>query len=275
MEEIDLQKHDVIPLMGFGTYGRNGPTGIDAILCALETGYRHLDTAQTYDTEFEVGEALSRSGLDRNDVFLTTKISTDNFGPGALVPSLEKSLEALKVDRVDLTLIHWPSPNGRVPLEVYITQIAEAQARGLTKLIGVSNFTIALLEQTEALLGKGKIANNQFELNPILQNKKLANHCQEKGILVTCYLPIARGMLSDEPVLRSIGEKYDATPEQVAIAFELAKGYCTIPTSGRPERIRSNFRASAITLSPDEIGRIETLDRNHRVVDPDWGPDWD
>ncbi|MBW9051465.1 aldo/keto reductase [Rhizobium mesosinicum] len=275
MEEKELKKHQVIPLMGFGTFGRNGKEGVDAILCALETGYRHLDTAQTYDTEFEVGEALRRSGLKRDEIFLTTKISTDNFGPGALVPSLEKSLEALKVDQVDLTLIHWPAPNGRIPLEVYITQIVEAQNRGLTKRIGVSNFTIALLEETEALLGRGKIANNQFELNPILQNKKLATYCQKKEILVTCYLPIARGVLSGEPVLRSIGEKHDATPEQVAIAFELAKGYCTIPTSGRPERIRSNFKASSITLSPEEIARIETIDRNQRVVDPDWGPKWD
>ncbi len=275
MEEILLEKHDVIPPTGFGTYGRNGKEGIDAILCALETGYRHLDTAQTYDTEFEVGEALRRSGLKRDDIFLTTKISTDNFGPDALIPSLEKSLEALKVDQVDLTLIHWPAPNGRIPLEVYLTQIAEAQVRGLTRLIGVSNFTIALLEETEALLGKGKIVNNQFELNPILQNKKLANYCQEKEILVTCYLPIARGMLSNEPVLLSIGEKYGATPEQIAIAFELAKGYAAIPTSGQPERIRSNFKASSIMLTPDEVARIETIDRNHRVVDPDWGPKWD
>ncbi len=270
-----MQKHDVIPLMGFGTFGRNGKDGIDAILCALETGYRHLDTAQTYDTEFEVGEALRRSGLNRDEVFLTTKISTDYFGAGALVPSLEKSLEALKVDQVDLTLIHWPSPNGRIPLDVYITQIAEAQARGLTKLIGVSNFTIALLEETGSTARQGQDRQQPVRAQPDPAEQEARKLLPGKEILVTCYLPIARGILSDEPVLRAIGEKHDATPEQVAIAFELAKGYCTIPTSGRPERIRSNFKASSIRLSPEEVARIETIDRNHRVVDPDWGPKWD
>lgn len=270
-----VENQQLIPRLGFGTYGRNGEEGIGAILCALETGYRHLDTAQTYDTEFEVGEALRRSGLPRNDVFLTTKISTENFGEGKLVPSLERSLVAMGIDQVDLTLIHWPAPNGAIPLEVYMVQLAEAQARGLTRLIGVSNFTIALLQQTETLLGREKIANNQFELNPFLQNKKLANYCRKERILVTCYLPIARGALADDPVLRSIADRYDATVEQVAIAFELAKGYCTIPTSGRHERIRSNFGAASLALTQEDIALIETRDRNQRVVDPDWGPDWD
>lgn len=270
-----MKNQHLIPKLGFGTYGRNGEEGINAILCALETGYRHLDTAQTYNTEFETGEALRRSGIPPADVFMTTKIATDNFGEGKLIPSLEKSLETMGIDQVDLTLIHWPAPNGAIPLEVYLSQIAEAQDRGLTRLIGVSNFTIALLQQAEALLGKGRIVNNQFELNPLMQNKKLANHCQLNGIIVTCYLPIARGTLSSDPVLRSIAGNHGATVEQVIIAFELAKGYCAIPTSGRAERIRSNFAVAKVKLKPPEVTLIEALDRNHRVIDPDWGPDWD
>ena len=146
LEEIDLKLHDVMPRLGFGTYGRWKAEGVDAILSALETGYRHLDTAQTYDTESEVGTALGRSGLARTEVFLTTKISTDNYAAGRLIPSLETSLSHLGVEQVDLTLLHWPSPNGAQPLAQYLEPLLAAQDRGLTRFIGVSNFTIALLD---------------------------------------------------------------------------------------------------------------------------------
>ena len=210
-----------------------------------------------------------------NSVFVTTKISTDNFGPGLLVPSLRDSLKAMQMEQVDLTLIHWPSPRGRVALEVYLTQLAEAQDAGLTRLIGVSNFTIALLDQAERILGPGRIVNNQFELNPYLQNKKLARHCQSKDISVTCYLPIAKGTLSDDPVLKRIAGAHGATVEQVILAFEFAKGYNAIPTSSRADRIRSNFEATKLRLDPADIAAIETLDRGQRAIDPEWGPDWD
>jgi 2,5-diketo-D-gluconate reductase B len=266
---------DVIPPMGFGTYGRTGPEGVAAIGTALEVGYRHLDTAQSYDTEREVGEAVRRSGLNRRDVFVTTKITPENFAKGALVPSLERSLETLQFDQIDLTLIHWPSPNEEVPLPVYIEQLAEAHALGLTSLIGVSNFTIAHLKAAQAILGDKKIANNQFECNPYLQNKKLVNYCLANGISVTCYLPIARGTLRGDPALERIAAIHEATVEQVALAFEFATGLIAIPTSGRAERIKSNFAATRLTLTPAEIAEIETIDRGIRAIDPEWGPKWD
>lgn len=264
-----------IPAMGFGTYGRTGAAGIEAMLVALNVGYRHLDTAQDYGTEKEVGEAVRRSGLPRSDVFVTTKIKTSNLGASALVPSLRQSIETLQLDHLDLTLIHWPSPNNAVPLPVYIEQLAEAHALGLTRLIGVSNFTIAMLEEAQAILGDLKIANNQVELNPLLQNKKLANYCTEREIAVTCYLPIARGILGDVPVIAEIAARHGATPEQVALAFEFAKGYIAIPTSSRADRIKSNFLATRLVLSEADIAAIETVDRGQRVIDPAWGPDWD
>lgn len=261
--------------MGFGTYGRNGEAGVEAMLVALETGYRHLDTAQDYGTEAQVGEAVRRSGLQRSEVFVTTKIKTSNLSQRALVPSLRQSLDTLGLERLDLTLIHWPSPHDAVPLPVYIEQLAEAHALGLTRLVGVSNFTIAMIEEARAILADVPIANNQVELNPLLQNKKLASYCTQKGISVTCYLPIARGILGDVPEIAQIAERHGATPEQVALAFEFAKGYIAIPTSGKAERIRSNFEATKLVLTEDEIHVIEGLDRGHRVIDPDWGPDWD
>lgn len=261
--------------MGFGTYGRNGNAGIDAMLVALDCGYRHFDTAQDYGTEPEVGQAVRRSGLDRTEIFVTTKIKTSNLGPGALVPSLRRSLDDLQLDRADLTLIHWPSPNGEIALPVYIEQLAEAHSIGLTQLVGVSNFTIAMLDEAQRILGDIPIANNQVELNPVLQNKKLANYCAEKGISVTCYLPIARGTLGSVPTIAHIAARHDATPEQVCLAFEFAKGYIAIPTSGKADRIRSNFLATQLTLTSEEIAEIETVDRGQRVIDPAWGPDWD
>ncbi|WP_449396116.1 aldo/keto reductase [Devosia riboflavina] len=264
-----------IPQMGFGTYGRTGEEGVEAMLVALDTGYRHLDTAQDYGTEKEVGQAVRRSGLPRADVFVTTKIKTSNLGVGALVPSLRSSLDTLQLDQLDLALIHWPSPNNAIPLPVYIEQLAEAHSLGLTRLVGVSNFTIAMLEEAQTILGDLSISNNQFELNPLLQNKKLANYCTEKKISVTCYLPIARGILGDVPEIAEIAARHQATPEQVALAFEFAKGYIAIPTSGKAERIRSNFEATKLTLTEDEIRTIESVDRGQRVIDPDWGPDWD
>ncbi len=270
-----MKIQDDMPRLGFGTYGRQGEDGISAMLAALQAGYRHLDTAQTYDTEGEVGTALRRSGLARGDIFLTTKISTDNYGEGCLIPSLRRSLETLQVDQVNLTLLHWPSPHGKQALETYLVQLLEAQDLGLTRYIGVSNFTIALLEEAEAIAGPGRIVNNQIELNPLMQNKKLSDYCGRKGIQVTCYQPIAQGRLAGQPVLEEIAQRHAASVEQVALAFELAKGYAAIPTSSRAERIRSNFAAREIALTAEDIERIEAIDRNERAIDPSWGPDWD
>lgn len=274
-ERNSMKNQYGMPLIGFGTFGRTGEAGTAAILSALEAGYRHLDTAQTYDTEHETGEALRRSGLTRSEVFLTTKISTDNFGEGQVIPSLERSLETMQVGQVDLTLIHWPSPRGAVPLPVYLTQLAEAQARGLTRLIGVSNFTIALIEEAEQILGKGAIVNNQVELNPYLTNAKLAGFCTGRGISVTCYQPISKGRLRGDAVLQRIAGAHGASVEQVALAWEMAKGYCAIPTSGKAEHIRANFEATRLRLSEAEVAEIDGLDRGARHIDPDWGPQWD
>ncbi|SMY06237.1 aldo/keto reductase [Flavimaricola marinus] len=263
-----------IPKLGFGTYGRTGDAGIAALEKALEVGYRHLDTAQSYDTEKEVGAAVRNSGLARDDVWITTKIDMANYGPGKLAPSLEASIERLGLTP-NLTLLHWPSPNGELPLEVYLDQIVEAKARGLTGEIGVSNFPIALLKSAISRAGEGQILTNQFEVNPLHNNHKLARFCQSVGVLVTCYLPIAKGRLAGEPTAEAIAARHGATVEQIALAWELAKGYAAIPTSSRADRIASNFAARDVTLSAEEISALDALPQQARAIDPDWGPDWD
>ncbi len=270
-----MSAHDTIPRLGFGTYGRTGDAGVAAMLYALETGYRHLDTAQDYNTEKQVGTALQRSGLSRDEVFVTTKVSTQNYAKGALLPSLEQSRDNLQVDQIDLTLLHWPAPNGEYPLAQYLEPLIEAQEKGLTRLIGVSNFTIALLEEAFGILGGKPLATNQVELHPFLQNRQLANYCGQKDILVTCYQPIAHGGVSGDKVLEDIARAHDATAAQIALAWELSKGYSAIPTSSKNDRIAENFGALKVKLSDEEMARIDGLDRGERHIDPAWGPDWD
>ena len=264
----------IIPQLGLGTYGRTGSAGRAALDAAIEIGYRHLDTAQDYGTEANVGAAVSESGLPRDSFFVTTKVATGNLGAGKVIPSIEQSLQTSGLDRFDLVLIHWPSPDGIAP-SVYLPELAEAQARGLTQLIGVSNFTVALLGEAIDFLGAGALATNQIELHPYLQNRTLAAFCGGNGIAVTCYQPIASNRLSKDPVMTEIAAAHDASAAQVALAFELAKGYIAIPASGRRAHLESNFAARDLTLNADEIARIETLDRGTRFIDPDWGPDWD
>lgn len=265
-----------IPAIGFGTYDRRGDAGVAAIAYALELGYRHLDTAQSYDTERECGEALRTSGLKRSEVFITTKITGANSATGQLIPSLERSAANLGIDAIDLTLIHWPvTPSGRLDMPSYLGELAEAQARGLTRLIGVSNFTIADLEEAKTILGPGRLANHQFERHPFLQNHKLVNYCQYNGISVTCYLPLARGRCSGDPVIEAIAARHGATAHQIALAFSLNQGLIVIPTSGKHERIKENLAARDIVLSPDELAAISGRDKGERQINPPWSPAWD
>ncbi len=264
-----------MPLMGLGTYGRRGTEGIDAMLAALEIGYRHLDTAQSYNTERECGEALVRSGLQRGEVFITTKIDMPNFGAGKLIPSLRRSLDELGMDYVDLTLIHWPSPHEQVPLATYLEQLAEAQALGLTRTIGVSNFTIDLLRRSRTILGGVPIANNQVECHPYLQNRALVDFCDSAGIPVTAYQPIAHGALKGDPVLEPLASAKGCTVEQLAIAYALARGLAAIPASSKPERLATNFAAQQVALTPDDMATIASVDRGTRRIDPATAPAWD
>lgn len=265
-----------IPAIGFGTFDRRGEAGTAAIAYALELGYRHLDTAQSYETELECGEALRRSGLKRSEVFLTTKVTGANCATGRLIPSLEQSAEKLGVDAIDLTLIHWPvTPGGRLDMHGYLSELAEAQARGLTRLIGVSNFTIADLEEAKTILGPGRIANHQFERHPFLQNQKLVNYCQYNGISVTCYLPLARGRCAGDPVVEAIAARHGRTPHQIALAFSLNQGLIVIPTSSKHERIAENFAVRDIVLGPDELLALAGRDRAERQINPAWSPAWD
>ncbi|KAF1008410.1 MAG: 2,5-diketo-D-gluconic acid reductase B [Pseudomonas fluorescens] len=169
-----------IPAFGLGTFRLQGQVVIDSVSTGLELGYRVIDTAQIYENEAEVGQAIANSGIPRSELFITSKIWVANFAEGQLIPSLKESLRKLKTDYLDLTLIHWPSPENQVPVEQFMGQLLEAKRLGLTRQIGISNFTVDLMKQAIAAVGAEHIATNQIELHPYLQNRVVAelSYCQ-------------------------------------------------------------------------------------------------
>lgn len=265
-----------IPSFGLGTFRLQGQVVIDSVRTALELGYRAIDTAQIYGNEAEVGQALAESGVAREAVFLTTKIWQDHYSQARLIPSLKDSLHKLRTDCVDLALIHWPAPAQPVPLAEYMGALAEAKAQGLTRAIGISNFSIALTEQAIAVVGPGEIATNQIELSPYLQNRPLAAYLQSQGIDVTSYMTLAYGKVLNDPVLQRIAEQHQATVAQVALAWALRLGYAVIPSSTQRAHLESNLRAQQLQLTEQDMAAIAALERGGREVDPEGlAPVWD
>lgn len=265
-----------IPSFGLGTFRLTGQTVIDSVKAALELGYRVIDTAQIYDNEAEVGQAIAESGVPRSELFITTKIWVTNYAADKLIPSLRDSLHKLRTDHVDLLLIHWPAPGNGVELPEYMAALAEAKALGLTRQIGVSNFNIELTRQAIDVVGKGEIATNQIELSPYLQNHKLVAFLKDHGVTVTSYMTLAYGKVLKDPVLADIGAKHKATVAQVALAWALQQGYAVIPSSTRRENLASNLLAQSLRLDAEDMARIAGLERNGREVSPDGlAPAWD
>lgn len=264
-----------MPNLGLGTFRLTGQPLRDSLLQGLELGYRHIDTAQIYANEAEVGQLMSESGVPRQDIYLTTKVWTSEFGPGKVIPSLEVSLEKLGTDYLDLALIHWPSPRDEVPMAVYLEQLAEAKDQGLTREIGVSNFTVAQLKQAIDILGPGAIAHQQVEIHPLLQNRKVVAFCKDHGIAITAYMPLAYGKVLTEPLLMEIGQRHGVSAAQVSLAWLLAQGMAVIPSSTKRENLAANLAALKVTPTAEELAAIATLERGERCANPDFAPDWD
>ncbi|HEX2010448.1 MAG TPA: 2,5-didehydrogluconate reductase DkgB [Roseateles sp.] len=265
-----------MPPLGLGTFRLQGQTVIDSVRTGLQLGYRLIDTAQIYGNEAEIGQAIAESGVSRGTLFLTTKIWTEHLGGNKLIPSLKDSLARLRTEAADLTLIHWPSPGGAVPLADSLQALAEAQAQGLTARIGVSNFPVALMREAVALLGADRVFTNQVELHPYLQNRAVVEYARSQGIGVTSYMTLAYGEALQDPVVQAIAAGRGATPAQVLLAWALQQGFAVIPSSTRRENLESNLRAAALRLSAAEMAQIDALDRGRRLVDPEGlAPAWD
>ncbi|WP_435947247.1 2,5-didehydrogluconate reductase DkgB [Dryocola sp. BD586] len=265
-----------IPAFGLGTFRLKDDVVIASVKTALELGYRAIDTAQIYDNEAAVGQAIEESGVARGDLFITTKIWIENLSKDKLIPSLKESLSKLRTDYVDLTLIHWPSPNDAVPVAEFMQALLEAKKAGLTRQIGISNFTIPLMQQAIDAIGAENIATNQVELSPYLQNLKVVEWAQQHDIHITSYMTLAYGKALADEVIGRIAGKHGATPAQVILAWAMQLGYAVIPSSTKRENLQSNLRAQTLKLDAEDMAAIATLDCNDRLVSPEGlAPEWD
>lgn len=265
----------VIPAIGLGTWTLKDEACADLVAHALETGYRHLDTAAMYGNEADVGEGLRRSGIARNEVFLTTKIWWTDLTAADLCRSAEQSLDRLKLDQVDLLLIHWPNP--KIPLAETIEALNRARADGLTRHIGVSNFPTGLLAEALALSDAPLVAN-QVEHHPYLDQSKVHAACAEAGMAMTSYCPLARGGdLFVEPSVANAAAAHGKTPGQVVLRWHVQQvGVVAIPRTTRKQRLAENLDIFDFALTDAEMAAISALrSRNARICDFDFSPQWD
>mgnify|MGYP006207154531 CR=1 FL=1 len=265
---------NTIPVLGAGTFRLKGDDAYQSVITALELGYRHIDTAQIYGNEQDVGRAIRDSGIKASELFVTTKIWTEFLSKNKLKASLEQSLEKLQLDQVDLTLVHWPLPDA-VPVQSYVEALAEAKQAGLTRLMGVSNFTIAQTKAAIDAVGVAEIATNQVEVHPFLQNRKLVEYSKEQGIQITAYMPLAYGKVLTEPLIQQIAAQHQVTAAQVALAWSLQQGFVVIPSSTKRANLAQNLAALELKLTAENRTALTELDRNERLAYPDFAPDWD
>ena len=259
-----------VPALGFGTYRLTGEHCRESVKDALSIGYRHIDTAQSYDNEEEVGSALRDFGIGRDEIFLTTKIGVDNLEPDGVLSSTAESLRKLKVDYVDLLLIHWPTD--RVPLEETLDAMLQLKGAGKTRHIGVSNFTPELVERA---LAKTDIFSNQVEYHPFLGQGELHELARSKDFLLTAYSPIARGKVRQDETLQKIAAHHGKSTAQVALRWLIQHDkVAAIPKAGDPDHRRQNFGIFDFELSDEEMQQVTSLGRDDRIVDPSWGPAW-
>lgn len=264
-----------MPMLGTGTFRLKDQAAFDAVLMALEEGSRHIDTAQIYGNEAAVGEAIKASSVHRNELFITTKVWTENLAANRFEASVIDSLTALQTQYVDLLLIHWPLKDENVPMADYLMSLKTMLDKGFTRRIGVSNFTNAQLSQAIEILGDGVIFTNQVEAHPYLVNAKVTDFCKQHNILVTGYMPFAYGAVLQDELITQIAKQHGVTTAQTILAWLRQQGFATIPSSTKREHARSNLAAAKLMLSVAEIEAITGLDRNHRMANPDFAPNWD
>jgi 2,5-diketo-D-gluconate reductase A len=261
---IPLRGGVEIPQLGFGVFQVPPRDTREAVGQALAAGYRHIDTAAAYGNEAQVGEAIAASGVDRSEVFLTTKCWNDDQGYEEAKRAFHASLERLRLDYVDLYLIHWPVPAHDRYVETWRAFI-ELRAEGLIRSIGVSNFLPAHLERVIEETGETP-AINQVELHPHFQQGELRRLHERLGIVTEAYSPLAQGQVLGEPAIATIAEAHSRTPGQVVIRWHLQIGNVVIPKSVTPECIRENFEVFDFELTGAEVEAIDALDRGQRIA---------
>lgn len=254
-----------IPLVGLGTWDLRGRTCARVVEQALRLGYTHIDTAEMYDNEREVGEGLRASGIKRGDVFVTTKIWPSHFAPRELERAARDSLVQLRLSEVDLLLLHWPNP--QIPLEETLGALCKVKRDGLARHIGISNFTVAMIEQALQIATEPLVCD-QVECHPLLDQSKVIAACRKHGLAVVAYSPIARGSIRNDKTLSRIGVAHKKTAAQVSLRFLVQQGIVVIPRTSKLERLAENATIFDFKLSDEEMTEIARLgSRDGRVVD--------
>jgi 2,5-diketo-D-gluconate reductase B len=267
-------KNMTVPALGFGTWALSGNVAYQATRMALDLGYRHIDTAQIYGNESEIGRALRDSDIPRAEIFLTTKIAPSNLHAEAVRRSHEESLKRLGLDQVDLLLVHWP--NARAPLGETLDALSALRDAGKARAIGVSNFTVALLRETIERFGADIICN-QVEYHPFLSQRSLREAMRQYGLMLTAYAPVARGRVFSDPTLVAIGRKYGKSGGQVALRWLLDQDkVCAIPKAAKREHAAANIDIFDFTLSAEDRAAIDALAEGERLVEwSGYTPAWD
>lgn len=271
-KEVNIGKEQ-IPLLGFGTWELVGDQCYTMVKEAIKAGYRHIDTAQFYENEEQVGRAIRESGISRRELFVTTKIwGTDASAEGIKLVT-KQSLKRLGLEKVNLLLLHWRNP--AVPLEESLRALDRMKQEGLTAEIGVSNFTSAMIHEAVRVYD-GLIATNQIEYHPFLSQTKVIHACKDHKITITAFCPIARGRVFQSATLKRISTKHGKTPAQVSLRWLLQQDVVAIPRTTSVARLKENLSILDFELSDHEMKEISSLaEPNGRIVDFSWAPTWD
>lgn len=259
-----------IPAIGLGTWqNTDAETCQDSVAAALDMGYRHVDTAQAYGNEVHVGEGLEKADVDRDDVFLATKVWTTELAHDDVLRSTRKSLERLETDYVDALYVHWPA--GEYSAEDTLSAFEELRENGEVRHIGVSNFTPRHLDEAVDVVD---VSVHQFEMHPLLQQEELVEASKSRGLEVVAYSPLARGEIFEVPEIRDVAEKHGVSEARVAVAWLLEKGVHPIPKASSRDHVRDNFGALDLELDGEDVRRIDSIEGEERLIDPEFAPKW-
>jgi 2,5-diketo-D-gluconate reductase B len=270
IESDDVPTANGMPMLGLGTWeNTDAEECVNAVETALEMGYRHIDTAQIYGNEAEVGEGIAAADVDREDVFLATKVWIDDLDREGVLETTRESLDKLGVEYVDLLYVHWPSRT--YDPEETLGAFDDLVSEGLTERVGVSNFEPEQVDEAIETADNDIFAN-QVELHPLLPQEELREHCAERDVELVAYSPLARGTVFDVPVLQDIAEAHGATAAQVSLAWLREKGVTAIPKATSEAHIADNWASLSLDLTDEEVERIDAIEETDRRVDPGFAP---
>lgn len=263
-----------IPALGFGVFRMTDAEVESVVPAALEAGFRHFDTAQIYQNEAALGRALQKAGAKRDELFLTTKVWVDNYSPEKFAASVDESLDKLKVDQVDLLLLHWPAD--KVAIADQVEMLNAVHAAGKTRFIGVSNQNVAQMKES-VQKSRAPIVTNQIEVHPYLDQSTVAQAAKAAGVAISAYYGMADGAVPRDAVLQAIGAKYGKSAAQVGLRWLIEQGFVALSKTAKPERVAENFNVFDFELNAEAMAAIAKLARpNGRIVSPEGlAPVWD